>query len=107
MVESVGSREIAISFCKRALENDFLEGPLGQSRFSERKAMIEPAHDLTITKQAKALNISRGSVYYLPRPVPGNLRSAIHVGSPPGLCGYGMSVARHHPLNSMIYRPPL
>src|SRR5213082_2411377 len=32
--------------------------------------MIEPAHDLAITKQAKALNISRGSVYYLPRPVP-------------------------------------
>ena len=32
--------------------------------------MIEPAHDLTITKQAKALNISRGSVYYLPRPMP-------------------------------------
>ena len=32
--------------------------------------MIEPAHDLAITKQARALNISRGSVYYLPRPVP-------------------------------------
>ena len=32
--------------------------------------MIEPAHDLAITKQAKALNISRGSVYYLPRPMP-------------------------------------
>ena len=32
--------------------------------------MIEPAHHLAITKQAKALNISRGSVYYLPRPVP-------------------------------------
>jgi putative transposase len=32
--------------------------------------MIEPAHDLAITKRAKALNISRGSVYYLPRPVP-------------------------------------
>src|SRR2546425_3131193 len=31
--------------------------------------MIEPAHDLAITKQARALNISRGSVYYLPRPV--------------------------------------
>ena len=29
--------------------------------------MIEPAHDLAITKQAKALNISRGGVYYLPR----------------------------------------
>src|SRR5450432_83827 len=32
--------------------------------------MIDRAHDLPITKQAKALNLSRGSVYYLPRPVP-------------------------------------
>jgi hypothetical protein len=32
--------------------------------------MIDRAHDLPITKQAEALNISRGSVYYLPRPVP-------------------------------------
>ena len=31
--------------------------------------MIDREHDLPITKQAKALNISRGSVYYLPRPV--------------------------------------
>jgi hypothetical protein len=31
--------------------------------------MIDRAHDLPITKQAAALNISRGSVYYLPRPV--------------------------------------
>src|SRR3989475_5225003 len=31
--------------------------------------MIDRSHDLPITKQAKALNISRGSVYYLPRPV--------------------------------------
>ena len=31
--------------------------------------MIDRSHDLSITKQAKALNISRGSVYYLPRPV--------------------------------------
>ena len=31
--------------------------------------MINRAHDLPITKQAEALNISRGSVYYLPRPV--------------------------------------
>jgi hypothetical protein len=36
--------------------------------------MIDPAHDLSITKQAEALNISRGSVYYLPRPVPGDRR---------------------------------
>ena len=32
--------------------------------------MIDRKHDLAITKQAAALNISRGSVYYLPRPVP-------------------------------------
>ena len=32
--------------------------------------MIDRAHDLPIAKQAEALNISRGSGYYLPRPVP-------------------------------------
>lgn len=32
--------------------------------------MIDREHELPITKQAEALNISRGSVYYLPRPVP-------------------------------------
>jgi putative transposase len=31
--------------------------------------MIDREHDLPITKQAEVLNISRGSVYYLPRPV--------------------------------------
>ncbi len=31
--------------------------------------MIDRKHGLPIAKQAKALNISRGSVYYLPRPV--------------------------------------
>jgi putative transposase len=31
--------------------------------------MIDRAHDLPISRQAAALNISRGSVYYLPRPV--------------------------------------
>ena len=32
--------------------------------------MIDRQHDLSITKQAEALGISRSSVYYLPRPVP-------------------------------------
>jgi len=32
--------------------------------------MIDREHDLPIAKQAKALGISRGSVYYLSRPVP-------------------------------------
>jgi len=31
--------------------------------------MINPEHKLSLTKQASALGISRGSVYYLPRPV--------------------------------------
>ena len=33
------------------------------------QAVINREHDLSITKQAAALNISRGSVYYLSRPV--------------------------------------
>ena len=32
--------------------------------------MIDREHDLPITRQAEVLGISRGSVYYLPRPVP-------------------------------------
>jgi putative transposase len=32
--------------------------------------MIDREHDLPIVRQAEALNISRGTVYYLPRPVP-------------------------------------
>ena len=31
--------------------------------------MIDREHDLPIAKQAEVLNISRSSVYYLPRPV--------------------------------------
>ncbi len=33
--------------------------------------MIDRDHDLPIAKQAEVLRISRGSVYYLPRPVSG------------------------------------
>jgi putative transposase len=33
--------------------------------------MIDREHDLPLTKQAEVLRISRSSVYYLPRPVPG------------------------------------
>ena len=32
--------------------------------------MIDRDHDLPVSKQAEVLRISRGSVYYLPRPVP-------------------------------------
>src|SRR5580700_7411909 len=41
-----------------------------QGGIAERKAMIDREHDLPITRQAEVLSISRGSVYYLPRPVP-------------------------------------
>jgi putative transposase len=51
------------------LENDFLERALSKAWVAECKAMIDRAHDLPIGKQAEALGISRGSVYYLPRPV--------------------------------------
>src|SRR5215469_235670 len=40
--------------------------------------MIDRKHDLPISKQAEALNISRGSVYYLPRPVPKTEVAIIH-----------------------------
>ena len=30
--------------------------------------MIDRSHGLPVTRQAKVLNVSRGSVYYLPRP---------------------------------------
>jgi putative transposase len=31
--------------------------------------MIDREHELSIVRQAEALNVSRSSVYYLPRPV--------------------------------------
>jgi hypothetical protein len=39
--------------------------------------MINREHELPITKQAQVLHVSRGSVYYLPRPV-----SATDLGPP-------------------------
>lgn len=38
-----------------------------QGGIAERKTMIDREHDLSITRQAEVLKISRGSVYYLPR----------------------------------------
>src|ERR1039458_4083891 len=64
-------REVAACQDRRADAGErFFGRSARQSRFAERKAMIDCEHDLAITKQAEALNISRGSVYYLPRSVP-------------------------------------
>ena len=53
------------------LENDsrFFRSRAHQGGIAERKAMIDREHDLPITKQAEILKVSRGSVYYLARPV--------------------------------------
>jgi putative transposase len=37
---------------------------------AERKAMMDPKHELSITRQAEMMEISRASVYYVPRPLP-------------------------------------
>ncbi|MDA0339678.1 MAG: IS3 family transposase [Proteobacteria bacterium] len=53
------------------LVNDFLFRSARQGRtVAERKTMIDRVHALPVTRQARELGISRGSVYYLPRPVP-------------------------------------
>jgi len=40
-----------------------------QGGIVERKEMIDRSHKLSLARQARALDLSRGSVYYLPRPV--------------------------------------
>ncbi|NML91930.1 IS3 family transposase [Sphingobium sp. TB-6] len=52
------------------LANDFLGRRAREGRsVAERKAMIDRLHNLPLARQARELGISRGSVYYLPRPV--------------------------------------
>jgi putative transposase len=51
-----------------ALENDFFGTRAHQGGIAERKAMIDRDHALPITRQAQLLGMSRGAVYYLPRP---------------------------------------
>ncbi|WP_336953334.1 IS3 family transposase [Sphingobium aromaticivastans] len=52
------------------LANDFLGRRAREGRsVAERKAMIDRSHNLPLARQARELGISRGSVYYLPRPV--------------------------------------
>ncbi|WP_457355678.1 IS3 family transposase [Sphingomonas sp. UYP23] len=50
------------------LVNDFLRGARQGGTVAERKTMIDRSHALPVTRQAQELGISRGSVYYLPRP---------------------------------------
>jgi putative transposase len=51
------------------LENNFLSGALGKAGLlPSAKKMIAPQSQLSISRQAGVLGISRGSVYYQPRP---------------------------------------
>src|SRR6185503_16065090 len=64
-------REVAARQDRRTDAGErFFRRSAHQGGIAERKAMIDREHELPITKQAEALKISRGSVYYLPRPVP-------------------------------------
>jgi putative transposase len=49
-----------------ALENDFLEGALSKAGLLSAN---DRTHDLPFYRQAKVLNLSRGAIYYKPRPV--------------------------------------
>ncbi|HET7089944.1 MAG TPA: IS3 family transposase [Anaerolineae bacterium] len=51
------------------LENDFLGRCARQGGIAERKAMINREHKLPIKRQAEVLGISRGTVYYQPKPI--------------------------------------
>ncbi|WP_303795588.1 IS3 family transposase [Sandarakinorhabdus limnophila] len=46
----------------------FVRGARQGGTVAERKTMIDRTHALPVTRQARELGISRGSVYYLPRP---------------------------------------
>ena len=82
-----GRREVAARQDRRADAGErFFRGRAQQGGIAERKAMIDRAHDLPITKQAEALRISRGSVYYLPRPVSAS-RPGDHAASRPAASG--------------------
>ena len=71
--------------------------------------MIDRGHDLPITKQAEVLRISRGSIYYLPRPVP-EADLAIMPASRPGCTGVPLrrlaDVARPAGGRGVQDRPP-
>jgi putative transposase len=61
-------KESAEAVVELALENGFFRRGAHQGRIAERKEMIDREHDLSIVKQARALDVARSSVYSQPRP---------------------------------------
>ncbi len=54
------------------LVNNFLSGAREGGTIAEHKAMIDRSHALPLGWQARELEISRGRIYYLPKPVSAN-----------------------------------
>ncbi len=53
---------------QQALEIDFFGMRAHQGGIAERRQMIDRTHPLSVSRQAQLLNISRGAVFYLPKP---------------------------------------
>ncbi|MFO0170010.1 MAG: IS3 family transposase [Alphaproteobacteria bacterium] len=66
----VDVKELHAKIGELTLTNDFLGRRAHQGGIAERKKMIDRQHSLPLAKQAKALSISRGTLYYVSRPVP-------------------------------------
>ncbi|MDI6817237.1 MAG: IS3 family transposase [Actinomycetota bacterium] len=62
----VDVKELHAKIGELTMVNDFLSGSARAHRRSERKEMIDRAHELPLTKQCKILNLSRSSIYYNP-----------------------------------------
>ncbi|MCA3400068.1 MAG: IS3 family transposase, partial [Roseomonas sp.] len=67
----VDVKELHVKIGELTLTNDFFFSRRAhQGGIAERKAMIDREHARPLAKQAKALSISRGTLYYVSRPVP-------------------------------------
>ncbi|HEY6642473.1 MAG TPA: IS3 family transposase [Povalibacter sp.] len=63
-------KELHAKIGQQALEIDFLGRRARSHRRSERKAMIDREHELPLVRQAVLVGLSRGAIYYEPRPLP-------------------------------------
>ncbi|MFM7294373.1 MAG: IS3 family transposase [Burkholderiales bacterium] len=68
-VEPVDLSPLHAKIGQLALENGFFVRRAHQGGIAERRQMIDRTHDLSITAQARLLDMSRSGVYYVPRPI--------------------------------------
>nr|WP_322075679.1 IS3 family transposase [Burkholderia cenocepacia] len=65
----VDLKELHAKIGQLTLENGFFKRRAQQSGIAERKAMIDRAHALPVSQQARLVGIARSSVYYRAQPV--------------------------------------